>query len=55
MKFEAVFSKTNTDQVKSKIMSPEYCQIVLDVYMTPDQFAKLVNKYFDESFIVDLP
>lgn len=55
MKYQAILAKTTTDQIKSKIMSPEYVQLVVDVYMTPEQYAKFVTKYFEESFAIILP
>lgn len=36
-------------------MNTEYCQIVLDVYITPEQYAKFITKYFSEQFEIDLP
>lgn len=55
MKYSAVLSKTTTDQVKSKIMSPEYVQLVLDVYMTPQAYADFMSRYFEDSFEIILP
>ena len=33
MKF---LSRTTTDKIKSKILSPEMCEVVLDCYMTSE-------------------
>lgn len=54
MKFESVLSRTTTDQIKSKIMSPDHAQIVLDVYMTPREYAELLEKYFEDSFLIEI-
>lgn len=53
-RFRAVLARTTTDQIKSKILSPELTQIVLDCYMTPEKFAHLLSKYFDKDFIVEV-
>lgn len=53
-KYPAAFSRTTGDQVKSKIMSPEYVQLTLDVYMSPRQYAELLEKYFEKSFTITI-
>lgn len=35
-------------------MSPEHIQLVLDVYMSPKQFAELIEKYYEEPFEVEV-
>lgn len=52
IRFKAVLSRTTTDMMKSKILSPHLCQIVLDCYMTPQEFADLITKYDEEDFSV---
>lgn len=54
MTYRAIFSKTTTDQIKSKIMSPELCQLTFDVYMSPKEYAELLEKYFEEEFLVEI-
>ena len=54
MKYTAVLSKSTTDQIKSKILSPQVVNLVLDVYMTPEQYAKLVSKYFEEELLLEI-
>lgn len=53
MKKEAVLSRTTTDQIKSKILSPEAVQIVIDVYASPNEFAELITKYYEKAFTVE--
>lgn len=54
MKFKAILSRSTTDQVKSKLLSPQACQLVFDVYMRPEEFAELVNEFFDYEFEIEL-
>lgn len=54
MKFRAILSRTTTDQVKSKVLSPQLCQLVLDCYLTPAEFAQLLEKYFEKEFVVEV-
>ncbi len=54
MKFKAILSKTQTDQVKSKPLSPQVVQLVIDIYATPDDYAMILNKYFNKVFEVTI-
>jgi len=54
LRFRAILSRTTTDQVKSKVLSPELCQLVLDCYMTPQEFAQLLERYFEKEFVVEV-
>lgn len=54
MKFKAVLSRTTTDKMKCKLVSPELGELVFDAYMTPDQFADLVKKYYEEEFTIEI-
>ncbi len=54
MKFRAILSRSTSDIIKSKVMSQQHSQIVLDVYMTPKQFAELIEKYFEEEFQIEV-
>lgn len=54
MEFEAVLSRTMSDVVKSKQMSPQLVQLVLDVYMTPDEWAMIMNKFWGKKFKLEL-
>lgn len=54
MKLKAILSRTTTDQMKSKMMSTEVCQLVFDVYMSPTTFAKLVEEYYDNEFLIEV-
>lgn len=40
--------------IKSKIMSPTHVSLVLDVYMTPETYAKLLSDYWEEDFIIEI-
>lgn len=52
--YQAVLSKTTADLHKSKILSPQVIQLVLDVYMTPTEFAQIVEKYDESEFKVEI-
>lgn len=54
MKFQAVLSKTSTDVLKSKQMSNILVQVVLDAYLSPDQWAEFVKKFYDVEFEVEV-
>jgi len=58
MRLHAYLTKTTTDDLQSRVMSDKVSRIVLDCYMTPDEFAQLVGKYFNSTdgfdvYIVD--
>lgn len=50
----AILSKTTSDMHKSKLMSPQLVQLVLDVYMTPQEYAELITKYDNVDFEVTI-
>ena len=54
MKFRAVLARTTTDQIKSKVLSPDLTQIVLDCYMTPQEYAELLSQCFEKEFVVEV-
>lgn len=54
LKFRAILSRTATDMIKSKVLSPDLCQIVLDCYMTPEQYAQLLSNCFEKEFVVEV-
>lgn len=54
MKLRTILARTTSDKIKSKILSPELCEVVLEVYMTPEQFSQLVTKYFEAEFEVEI-
>lgn len=54
MKFPAVISRTTTDIMKSKQLSPQIVQLVLDVYMSPQEWAEVISKLYDKEFVVEL-
>lgn len=47
---KAIFARTTTDKIKSKILSPSLSELVLEVYITPMEFASLIEKYDSEAF-----
>lgn len=47
---KAILAKTTTDIMKSKILSPSLSQLVFDVYITPSQFAEIIEKYDQKEF-----
>ena len=54
MKYQASLSKSKEGQIKSKVVSTELCQIVLDLTMTPRQYANFVSKFFDDEFTIEI-
>ena len=54
MTLRAVLSKTTTDKIKSKLLSPELAEITFDVYITPQQFAELINQTFDKEVTLEV-
>ncbi len=51
---KAILSQTTTDQIKSKILSPLVSQLVFDVYITPSEFARIVEKYDQKEFELEI-
>ncbi len=41
---KAILSLTTKDELKSKVLSPHLSQLVFDVYITPTEFAKIVEE-----------
>jgi len=54
MKLRAILARTTTDMMKSKVRSPELVELVLEVYMTPAQFAEIISNYFEKEFVVEI-
>jgi len=54
MKIKAVLAKTTTDKIKSKILSNELAELVFECYLKPEEFAKIVDKYFDKEFEIEI-
>lgn len=52
MKYKAILSQTTRDYIKSRILAEGLSQVVLDVYMTSEEFAKLVSTFMGEEFEV---
>lgn len=51
---KAVLSKSTTDIMKSKILSPNLSQLVFDVYISPREFAEIVEKYDQKEFNIEI-
>ena len=49
---KAVFTKSATGAIKSKIVDPRYgvAELVLQVSISPAEFAKLVTEYDESEF-----
>lgn len=54
MTLTCVLSKTTTDMIKSRTLSKELSQLVLDCYMTPSEFAKIINDYYESDFTITI-
>jgi len=55
MNYQAILSKKTNDEIRSKILNQQSVQLILDVYMTPQQYASFVDTYFNEVFEMTLP
>ena len=51
---KAILSKSTTDIMKSKILSPSLSQLVFDVYISPKEFAEIIEKYDQKEFEFDI-
>lgn len=53
---KAILSKSATGNLRSKILDPKYntCEIILEVQLTPIEFATLVKKYDEKEFDIEL-
>ena len=51
---KAILSKTTADLVKSKIKSSRLSELVLEVYITPSEFAKIIEKYDNKVFEIEI-
>lgn len=51
---KAILSKSTTDIIKSKILSPQLSQLVIDVYISPSEFAEIVEKYDQKEFDITI-
>ena len=54
MRARAILSRTTSDMIKSKVLSPDLVQLVLDCYMKPEEYAKLINEYFSKEFVIEI-
>ncbi len=52
--FPAVLTYKTKDEVASRIMNEKYVNLVLDVYMTPAQFAELITQLTGTSFTISI-
>jgi len=51
---KAILAKTTTDIHKSKIRSSELSELCLELYISPSEFAQILEKYDDEEFEITL-
>ena len=54
MKIKAILARTTADKIKSKILSNELAELVFECYLKPEEFAKIVDKYFDKEFEIEI-
>lgn len=47
---KAILSITTKDEIKSRVLSPHLSMLVFDVYITPSEFAKIVEEYDSKEF-----
>lgn len=49
---KAILSKSATGNIRSKILDPKYktAEIILEVEISPQEFAELVSKYDEREF-----
>lgn len=40
--------------IKSKVLSTELSQLTFDCYITPKEFAKIIQDYYDTEFTLEL-
>ena len=52
----ALLSKSATGTLRSKILDPKYntAELVFEVYLTPSEFAKIVEEYDEEEFEITI-
>lgn len=53
---KAIFSKSSTGNIRSKILDPKYntCEIILEVQLSPLEFATLVQQFDEKEFDIDI-
>lgn len=52
--YEAVLSKTSTDKVKSRLLSPLLSELTFDVYCDPSDFSRIIQTLYDQTFTIKL-
>ena len=53
---KAILSKSATGTIRSKILDPKYnrCELILEVSLTPVEFANLITKYDEKEFDISI-
>lgn len=53
---KCILSKSATGNIRSKVLDPKYhtVELVLEAYITPSEFAKLIEKYDEKEFEIEL-
>ncbi len=54
MAYPSILAKTTTDKIKSRVLSPDVCELVLEVYMPAEEFGKFIKKNFDKEFYIEI-
>lgn len=48
--YSAAFSYKTRDDIESRIVSEKYVRLIMDVYMTPQEFAELITRFSGKEF-----
>lgn len=52
----ALLAKSATGNLRSKILDPKYktAELVFEVYLSPKEFAEIIEKYDEEEFTLEI-
>lgn len=50
----AILSKTSLDKIKSKILSQDISELVFEVYISPKEFASIIEQFHDQEIELSL-
>lgn len=53
---KAILSKSSMGRIRSKILDPKYktAELILEVYISPAEFAALITQYDEKEFILTI-
>ena len=54
MRIRCVLSQTASGDVKSKVVNQSMSTLTLDCYLTPSDFALILEKYMDKEFDIEI-